>query len=115
MWLIALLEYCLAVPVNRIGFGQFTGFQLKIHQEAVTLTVFLILALTYLKGEAGLFQTKPIRGLEGSGGVRHRAIAATAQQCESQHSGSQHQKQAHGVEHGSRALAHARIHHDRQG
>jgi len=48
-WLIALLEYCLAVPENRIGFGQFTGFQLKILQEAITLTVFLIFALTYLK------------------------------------------------------------------
>jgi uncharacterized protein len=48
-WLIALLEYCLAVPANRIGFGVFTGFQLKILQEAITLTVFLIFALTYLK------------------------------------------------------------------
>jgi uncharacterized protein len=48
-WLIALLEYCLAVPANRYGFGTFTGFQLKIIQEAITLTVFLIFALTYLK------------------------------------------------------------------
>jgi uncharacterized protein len=48
-WLIALLEYCLAVPANRIGFGVFTGFELKILQEAITLTVFLIFALTYLK------------------------------------------------------------------
>ena len=48
-WLIALLEYCLAVPANRFGFGTFTGFQLKIIQEAITLTVFLVFALTYLK------------------------------------------------------------------
>src|ERR1700681_4953553 len=48
-WLIALLEYCLAVPANRYGFGTFTGFQLKIIQEAITLTVFWIFALTFLK------------------------------------------------------------------
>ena len=48
-WLIALLEYCLAVPANRIGFGTFSGFQLKILQEVITLAVFLVFALTYLK------------------------------------------------------------------
>ena len=36
-WAIALLEYCLAVPANRLGYGQFSGFQLKIIQEVVTL------------------------------------------------------------------------------
>jgi uncharacterized protein len=48
-WAIALLEYCLAVPANRLGFAQYTGFQLKILQEAITLTVFLVFAVTYLK------------------------------------------------------------------
>jgi hypothetical protein len=48
-WCIALLEYCLAVPANRLGFGRFSGFQLKIIQEAVTLTVFIVFALTFLK------------------------------------------------------------------
>jgi uncharacterized protein len=48
-WLIALLEYCLAVPANRLGFGAFTGFQLKILQEAITLTVFLVFAVYFLK------------------------------------------------------------------
>lgn len=48
-WSIALLEYCLAVPANRLGFGEFTGFQLKIIQEAVTLMVFMVFALTFLK------------------------------------------------------------------
>src|SRR5579863_5543933 len=43
-WLIALLEYCLAVPANRIGYGAFTGFQLKIVQEAITVGVFIIFA-----------------------------------------------------------------------
>jgi uncharacterized protein (DUF486 family) len=48
-WLIALLEYCLAVPANRLGFGAFTGFQLKIIQEAITVAVFIVFAITFLK------------------------------------------------------------------
>ena len=47
-WLIALGEYCFQVPANRIGYGQFTGYQLKIIQESVTLTVFAIFASLYL-------------------------------------------------------------------
>jgi uncharacterized protein (DUF486 family) len=48
-WLIALLEYCLAVPANRLGFTHFSGFQLKIMQEAITLTVFIVFAILFLK------------------------------------------------------------------
>ena len=48
-WSIAFIEYCFAVPANRFGFGNFSGFQLKIIQEAVTLTVFTIFAITFLK------------------------------------------------------------------
>ncbi len=48
-WAIALLEYCLAVPANRLGYGEFSGFQLKIIQEIVTLVVFMIFAVTFLK------------------------------------------------------------------
>lgn len=48
-WSIALLEYCLAVPANRLGYTHFSGFQLKIIQEVVTLTVFILFALTFLK------------------------------------------------------------------
>ncbi|HEY8966451.1 MAG TPA: DMT family protein [Candidatus Methylacidiphilales bacterium] len=40
-WGLALFEYSLAVPANRIGSAEFTGFQLKILQEVVTLTVFI--------------------------------------------------------------------------
>lgn len=47
-WLIALGEYCFQVPANRIGYGQFTGYQLKIIQESVTLVVFAIFAYFYL-------------------------------------------------------------------
>jgi uncharacterized protein (DUF486 family) len=48
-WGIALLEYCLAVPANRLGYGRFSGFQLKIIQEVVTIAVFIVFALTFLK------------------------------------------------------------------
>ena len=48
-WGIALLEYCLAVPANRLGFTHFSGFQLKIIQEVITLTVFMVFAILFLK------------------------------------------------------------------
>jgi uncharacterized protein len=47
-WGIALGEYCLQVPANRIGYGQFSGYQLKIIQEAITLVVFIGFAYLYL-------------------------------------------------------------------
>ena len=47
-WLIAFGEYCFQVPANRIGYGEFTGYQLKIIQECVTLTVFVVFASLYL-------------------------------------------------------------------
>lgn len=50
-WSIALLEYCLAVPANRIGALRFTAFQLKTIQEVVSLSVFIVFALLYLKEE----------------------------------------------------------------
>ena len=49
-WGVALVEYCFAVPANRIGyFSGFTGGQLKIMQECVTLVVFAVFALLVLK------------------------------------------------------------------
>jgi uncharacterized protein len=48
-WAIAFFEYCLAVPANRLGYGEFSGFQLKIIQEIVTLVVFIVFAITFLK------------------------------------------------------------------
>jgi len=47
-WLIAFGEYCFQVPANRIGYGEFTGYQLKIIQECITLTVFVVFAWFYL-------------------------------------------------------------------
>ena len=43
-WLIALPEYALQVPANRLGFGQFTSAQLKILQEVISLSVFVPIA-----------------------------------------------------------------------
>jgi hypothetical protein len=49
-WGIALVEYCFAVPANRIGYTHgFTGGQLKIIQEIITLSVFAIFAAVVLK------------------------------------------------------------------
>jgi uncharacterized protein (DUF486 family) len=49
-WGIALFEYMLMVPANRIGFENgMNGFQLKITQEVITLVVFGIFAVLYLK------------------------------------------------------------------
>jgi uncharacterized protein len=50
-WGIALAEYLLQVPANRIGFQQagLTVGQLKIMQEVITLTVFVPFAVFYLK------------------------------------------------------------------
>ena len=50
-WLIAFAEYCFQVPANRIGYGKFTGFQLKIIQEVITLCVFVVFAWLYLQEE----------------------------------------------------------------
>ena len=43
-WGIAFFEYCLMVPANRLGYGKFTGYELKIIQEAITLLVFVVFA-----------------------------------------------------------------------
>jgi uncharacterized protein (DUF486 family) len=48
-WGIAFFEYCLAVPANRYGYGEFTAVQLKTIQEAITLIVFSVFSVTYLK------------------------------------------------------------------
>ncbi len=48
-WGIALFEYLLQVPANRIGYTVLSVGQLKIMQEAITLTVFVPFALFYLK------------------------------------------------------------------
>ena len=48
-WLIASVEYCFQVPANRWGHGQFTAAQLKTMQEVITLLVFCVFSVVYLK------------------------------------------------------------------
>ncbi|UPY36183.1 DMT family protein [Sediminicoccus sp. KRV36] len=49
-WGIAFFEYALAVPANRIGYasGTFTGQQLKVMQEVITLGVFAVFSVMFL-------------------------------------------------------------------
>jgi len=48
-WSIAFFEYCFQVPANRFGYGEFTGAQLKTIQEVITLIIFAIFSVVYLK------------------------------------------------------------------
>lgn len=50
-WLIAFVEYCFQVPANRWGHGQFNAAQLKTIQEIITLVVFCVFSVVYLKEE----------------------------------------------------------------
>ena len=50
-WSIALLEYCFMVPANRIGSYQFSTAQLKTIQEVITLVVFAVFSVFYLREE----------------------------------------------------------------
>lgn len=56
-WGIAFFEYCLQVPANRWGHGQFTAPQLKIMQEAITFAVFAVFTIFYLKEKPTLYDT----------------------------------------------------------
>ncbi len=48
-WLIAFIEYCFQVPANRIGHTQFSAAQLKTIQEIITLVIFTLFSILYLK------------------------------------------------------------------
>ncbi|MEZ5892393.1 MAG: DMT family protein [Parvularculaceae bacterium] len=50
-WAIAFIEYCFAVPANRIGHGVYSAAELKTMQEVITLIVFAGFSVLYL-GEA---------------------------------------------------------------
>ena len=50
-WGIALFEYCFQVPANRIGHEFFSAAQLKTIQEVITLVVFSVFSVLYLKEE----------------------------------------------------------------
>jgi uncharacterized protein len=48
-WLIAFVEYCFQVPANRIGHATYNAAQLKTIQEIITLCVFCVFSVMYLK------------------------------------------------------------------
>ena len=48
-WGIAFFEYCLAVPANRIGSSYYSTAQLKTMQEVITLAIFVLFSIFYLK------------------------------------------------------------------
>ena len=53
-WAIALIEYCFAIPANRLGYARgMTGGQLKVTQEVITLIVFFAFAALVLKEPLG--------------------------------------------------------------
>src|SRR5215218_9597381 len=48
-WAIAFVEYCLAVPANRIGHAVYSAAELKTMQEVITLLVFAAFSVLYLR------------------------------------------------------------------
>ncbi|MCC6667379.1 MAG: DMT family protein [Polyangiaceae bacterium] len=52
-WGIAFIEYCFAVPANRIGHGTYSAAQLKTLQEIITLAVFAAFSALYLREPLG--------------------------------------------------------------
>ena len=53
-WGVAFLEYCLQVPANRLGSSLYSLGQLKIIQEVITMTVFAVFAMVYMKQKLSL-------------------------------------------------------------
>ena len=54
-WAIAFVEYCLAVPANRIGYGMYSAAELKTMQEVITLIVFAVFSVFYLGEKLTLY------------------------------------------------------------
>lgn len=83
-WLIAFFEYCLQVPANRWGHAYFSGSQLKIIQEVITLAVFCVFSVFYLKEELRwnhvvgfglvLASVLVVFGFESRGNARRQAL-----------------------------------------
>lgn len=48
-WLIAFFEYCFQVPANRLGHEVYSVTQLKVIQEVITLAIFIVFSIFYMK------------------------------------------------------------------
>ena len=53
-WGVAFLEYCLQVPANRIGYNYFSLPQLKVMQEIITIGIFAVFSVLYMKQRLSL-------------------------------------------------------------
>jgi uncharacterized protein len=53
-WGIAFFEYCLAVPANRLGYGRFSLPELKVLQEVISLSVFAVFAVVWMRERLSL-------------------------------------------------------------
>ena len=53
-WGVAFFEYCLQVPANRLGFTYFSLPQLKVIQEIITISVFAVFSVVYMKEQLNL-------------------------------------------------------------
>ena len=69
-WDIAFFEYCLQVPANRWGNSVYSAAQLKIIQEIITLSVFVVFAMLYLHEKIRVELRRGVRVHPGGGGVR---------------------------------------------
>lgn len=64
--LIAFFENCVQVPANRLGHGQFSATQLKVRQEVMTLVVFGVFSVLYLREEFRWNAAAAVLGLLGA-------------------------------------------------
>jgi uncharacterized protein (DUF486 family) len=53
-WTVAFFEYCLQVPANRVGHQYFSLGQLKVMQEIITMGVFAVFAVVYMREQLKL-------------------------------------------------------------
>jgi hypothetical protein len=75
-WLIAFFEHCFQVPANRIGFYQFATAQLKTIQGVITLVVFCLFSIVYLKELLRWNYLVGVRVSAGGGVLRVQEMAA---------------------------------------
>jgi uncharacterized protein (DUF486 family) len=52
-WMIAFIEYCMAVPANRLGHAVYSAAELKTIQEIITLVIFSVFSVVVLKEQLG--------------------------------------------------------------
>lgn len=52
-WMIAFIEYCMAVPANRLGHAVYSAAELKTIQEIITLAIFSVFSVVVLKEQLG--------------------------------------------------------------